>query len=169
MAEAVSEGGGERKVMVAIDESEYSYYALMWVLDNLKESISKFPLIIFMAQPVTNYRYPHSASLGSVLMYCPASPAPDFVSSAQENHRKVALAFLEKAKDICASRGVEAEIVTEVGDPRTTICNAVQKLNINLLVLGNRGLGKIKRALIGSVSNYCVQNAKCPVLVVKKP
>ncbi|TXG60269.1 hypothetical protein EZV62_014842 [Acer yangbiense] len=168
MAKAVAEGG-EKKVMVAIDESESSYYALMWVLDNLKESISNFPLIIFMAQPVTKYNSPYSASLGSVRMYYPVAATPDFVYSAQENHRKVAMAFLEKAKDICATRGIRAEMVTEVGDPKTAICNAVQKLNINLLVLGDRGLGKIKRALIGSVSNYCVQNAKCPVLVVKKP
>lgn len=31
---------------------------------------------------------------------------PEFVASVQENHKKLALAFLEKAKDICASRGV---------------------------------------------------------------
>lgn len=27
----------------------------------------------------------------------------------------------------------------------------------------------ILRALVGSVSDYCVHNAKCPVLVVKQP
>lgn len=30
------------------------------------------------------------------------------------------------------------------------------------------GLGTWDRALLGSVSNYCVHNAKCPVLVVRK-
>ncbi|KAK0600773.1 hypothetical protein LWI29_018276 [Acer saccharum] len=58
---------------------------------------------------------------------------------------KITVAFLEKAKDICATRAIKAEMVTEVGDPKTAICNAVQKLNINLLVLGDRSLGKIKR------------------------
>lgn len=38
-AEGVDETD-ERKVMVAIDGSEQSHHALMWVLDNLKESIS---------------------------------------------------------------------------------------------------------------------------------
>jgi hypothetical protein len=65
MAEVLSEGGAEKKVMVAIDESEYSYYALNWVLDNLKESIIKSPLVIFMAQLPPQNSYTFAASLGS--------------------------------------------------------------------------------------------------------
>jgi hypothetical protein len=73
MAEVLSEGGAEKKVMVAIDESEYSYYALNWVLDNLKESIIKSPLVIFMAQLPPQNAYTFAASLGSARMYCPVS------------------------------------------------------------------------------------------------
>lgn len=76
MAEAVKANGEiERKVMVAIDESEYSHYALIWVLDNLKESITKSPLVIFMAQPPPHTNYTFPASLGSARMYCPVSPS----------------------------------------------------------------------------------------------
>ncbi|KAB2624270.1 universal stress protein A-like protein [Pyrus ussuriensis x Pyrus communis] len=159
MGEAIARGA-EKRVMVAIDESECSHYALMWVLDNLKDSITKSPLIIFTAQTPSAGNVIFSASLGSARQ--------EFVNSSQENHRKFALGLLEKAKEICANHGVNAETVTEVGDPKAAICDAVQKHNINLLILGERGLGKIKRAILGSVSNYCVQNAKCPVLVVKK-
>ena len=35
--------------------------------------------------------------------------------------------------------------ITEVGDPGRTICDTVEKLNINLLVLGDHGIGRIKR------------------------
>jgi nucleotide-binding universal stress UspA family protein len=35
-----------------------------------------------------------------------------------------------------------------VGDPQTAICDAVQRLNISLLVLGERGIGKIKRLIL---------------------
>ncbi|XP_009356876.1 universal stress protein YxiE-like [Pyrus x bretschneideri] len=167
MGEAIARGA-EKRVMVAIDESECSHYALMWALDNLKDSITKSPLIIFTAQTPSAGNVIFSASLGSARMYYPMSSSQEFVNSSQENHRKFALGLLEKAKEICANHGVNAETVTEVGDPKAAICDAVQKHNINLLILGERGLGKIKRAILGSVSNYCVQNAKCPVLVVKK-
>ncbi|XP_057961054.1 uncharacterized protein LOC131153049 [Malania oleifera] len=169
MAEEGGGGEAEKRVMVAIDESENSYNALMWVLDNLKESITKSPLVIFAAQPPPQYNYTFAASLGSARMYCPVSATADFVNSVREQEKKVVLGLLEKAKSICTSRGVKAEIVTDIGDPSTAICNAVEKLEISLLILGNQGTGKLKSTLLGSVSSYCVQNAKCPVLVVKKP
>ncbi|KAF3431884.1 hypothetical protein FNV43_RR26620 [Rhamnella rubrinervis] len=173
----------EKKVMVAIDESEYNRYALIWVLENLKDSITKSPpLLIFMAQLLANNTYTFSASLGSARLCCPVSSTSEFFNTVQENHKKLTLAFLEKAKYICATHGilynfhfliiqhkVIAETVTEVGDPKAAISDAVQKYNIKLLVLGELGVGKLQRAILGSVSNYCVQNAECHVLLVKKP
>lgn len=41
----------KKKVMVAIDESECSHYALQWALENLGDAISKSDLIIFTARP----------------------------------------------------------------------------------------------------------------------
>ncbi|GLT34440.1 hypothetical protein SLA2020_089520 [Shorea laevis] len=167
MAGSVGERRDEKKVMVAIDEGEHSYYALMWVLDNLKDSL-KSPLIIFMAQPVPPDNYTFSAALSNARIYCPFSTTP-LVNSIKDQHQKLTLALLEKAKDICASKGVVAEMITEAGDPKVTICSVAEKLNVNLLVVGEDELGKITRAVTWSVSNYCVQYAKCPVLVVKKP
>lgn len=37
---------------------------------------------------------------------CLCITAPDFVTSDKENKKKLTLAFLEKAKEICSSRGV---------------------------------------------------------------
>lgn len=61
------------------------------------------------------------------------------------------MALLEKATDICSRREVNAEMVVEVGNPKLSICNEVQKLNINLQ-LEERGLGKIKKRSISSSS-----------------
>ncbi|GLU04730.1 hypothetical protein SLE2022_218650 [Rubroshorea leprosula] len=167
MTDTAGERKDEKKVMVAIDESEHSYHALMWVLDNLKDSL-KSPLIIFMAQPATSDNYTFQASLSNARIYCPFSTT-ELVNSVKNHHQKLTLAFLEKAKDICASRGVVAEMITEIGDPKVTICSVAEKLNVNLLVVGEHELGRIKRAVAWSVSNYCFKYAKCPVLIVKKP
>ena len=63
----------DKKVMVAIDENEKSYHALMWVLDNLKESVTKYTLVIFAAQPFANYSSVFAAPLGFARMYFPVS------------------------------------------------------------------------------------------------
>jgi nucleotide-binding universal stress UspA family protein len=43
-----------------------------------------------------------------------------------------------------------------------------EDVGTGLIVLGSRGLGGVKRALMGSVSDSVVRHAHCPVLVVRK-
>ncbi|KAJ9140750.1 hypothetical protein P3X46_031358 [Hevea brasiliensis] len=160
--------GCDSKVMVAIDESESSYYALTWVLNNLKNSIVNSPLLIFSAQPIPKNYSAYAAQLGIARIYFPFSPTLDMISTVQERNKKVSLGILEKAKNICASRGVKAETITELGEPGELICNAVKNYKVNLLVLGKNEGGALKRAFLGSVSSYCLNNAECAVLVVKK-
>ncbi|GAB4828851.1 hypothetical protein Ancab_018510 [Ancistrocladus abbreviatus] len=87
-----------KKVMVFIDETEDSYYALMWVLSNLHESLLSQTLVIFTVEPPANYNSVFAASLSSARLYCTVSPTPEFANSFQEKERKVALGLLEKAK-----------------------------------------------------------------------
>ena len=47
------------------------------------------------------------------------------------------------------------------------LCEYVDKMKINILVCGTRGLGGIKKAFLGSVSTYCSTNAKCNVIIAK--
>jgi nucleotide-binding universal stress UspA family protein len=42
-----------------------------------------------------------------------------------------------------------------------------EDVGAGLIVLGSRGLGGVKRALMGSVSDSVVRHAHCPVLVVR--
>ncbi|GMH01906.1 hypothetical protein Nepgr_003745 [Nepenthes gracilis] len=158
----------KKKVMVAIDETEGSYYALIWALDNLHQSLITCPLLIFMTEPPPNYNI-LASTLSSARLYSNVSPTQEFVNNVQEKEKKVALGLLEKAKSICTSQGIRAETLSEVGDPKVAICNAVEEHNINLLVLAEQNIGRIKGTFKWSVSDYCVQHAKCPVLVVKKP
>ncbi|XP_062145557.1 universal stress protein A-like protein [Alnus glutinosa] len=159
MAEGRSEQK-KKKVMVAIDESECSRYALLWALDNLHETIANSELILFAVQPIVDLSFAMVSTLG-------AAPQ-DLITSIQENQKKTASTLLERAKEICAKQGIVATTVTEVGDPKNAIYETVEKLDIQLLVLGSHGRGVIQRAFLGSVSNYCVQHVKCPVLVVRK-
>jgi len=40
---------------------------------------------------------------------------------------------------------VKAESVILNGDPREMICQAIEKMQVDLLIMGSRGLGKLKR------------------------
>uniref|UniRef100_A0A7N2KQ87 UspA domain-containing protein n=1 Tax=Quercus lobata TaxID=97700 RepID=A0A7N2KQ87_QUELO len=92
-------GSEKKKVMVAIDESECSRYALQWTLDNLSQTIDdNSQLVLFTVQPISECTYAYASSFG-------AAP-PELIRSIQENQNKIASALLEKAKQICANNGI---------------------------------------------------------------
>ena len=55
----------KKKVMVAIDVSEYSHYALEWAMKNLGDSIANSELFIFTVQPIAEYSYLYASSFGA--------------------------------------------------------------------------------------------------------
>ncbi|CAK9316878.1 unnamed protein product [Citrullus colocynthis] len=74
MAETKSNPAVEKRVMVGIDESECSYYALIWVLENLKQSIADWPLFLFTAlPPPSSYTSGAGTSLGLARSYFPVA------------------------------------------------------------------------------------------------
>ncbi len=62
---------------------------------------------------------------------------------------------------------VPVKTVFEVGSPGPTLAAVAEKNEVDLIVMGSRGLGPIKGIFMGSVSSYIVSHAKCPVLIVK--
>jgi nucleotide-binding universal stress UspA family protein len=54
----------------------------------------------------------------------------------------------------------------EFGVPSDVIVEVAEKGNFDLIILGSRGLGKVKRFLLGSVSDDVSHKAKCSVLII---
>ncbi len=65
-----------------------------------------------------------------------------------------------------AKRKLAAERRLEFGVPSDVIVDMAEKGNHDLIVLGSRGLGAVKRFLLGSVSDDVSYKAKCSVLIV---
>ena len=63
--------------------------------------------------------------------------------------------------------GVAKESFSDTGSPAVVILDFAETNDIDLIVMGSRGLGVVKGVLLGSVSQYVVEQSKCPVLVVK--
>ncbi|KAL5983754.1 hypothetical protein ACLOJK_017845 [Asimina triloba] len=151
----------EKQVMVlGIDDSSTSIYALEWTLEHLfTPSNSSFKLVIVHAKP----------SPTSVIGL--AGPgAADAIPYVETDLRAIASRVVEKAKSLCTSKSMNDVIVEIVeGDARNVLCEAVEKHHASILVVGSHGYGAIKRAVLGSVSDYCAHHAHCTVMIVKKP
>jgi nucleotide-binding universal stress UspA family protein len=59
------------------------------------------------------------------------------------------------------------ELLVRRGDPGPAICDLASEFSADAIVMGSRGRGGIKRALLGSVSDYVVRNAPCTVIVTR--
>ena len=74
--------------------------------------------------------------------------------------------ILEKAADKVPGN-INVITTSETGSPSVTITDFADEIKADLIVFGSRGLGLVKGVLLGSVSQYVVEHAPCPVLVVK--
>ncbi|KAK9906052.1 hypothetical protein M0R45_000097 [Rubus argutus] len=110
-----------------------------------------------------HFLYPAGTSGGA---YYATTSVVESVKKAQE---ETAAVILSRALQICKDKMVHAETLTMTGDPKDVICQATEQMHVDLLVVGSRGLGMVKRAFLGSVSDYCAHHAACPVVIVKPP
>lgn len=150
-------------MVVGIDESEHSFYALDWTLQHFfspSPENSPFKLFIVHAKP--------SAAMAVGII---GPGTAEVVPYVEADLKKIAGRVLEKAKEICSSSKLVNDVTLEVveGDPRNVLCETVEKHHASMLVVGSHGYGAIKRAVLGSVSDYCAHHAHCSVMIVKKP
>jgi nucleotide-binding universal stress UspA family protein len=75
---------------------------------------------------------------------------------------------LTPALQLAAERGVPATAELVSGDPVTEIVKTADRFDADLIVLGSRGLGRVKAALLGSISRGVLSEAKRSVLVVRQ-
>jgi len=88
-----------------------------------------------------------------------------YLSEVRENSEKT---LEEAVKQVEEAGGTVAETHLRMGDPDDEILRHCEEHgDIGLLVMGSRGLGPIKRRLMGSVSESVVRHASCPVLVAR--
>lgn len=85
-------------------------------------------------------------------------------ASEQEARR-----LLDEESERLRSAGVNvAKAHLRMGRADVEIIELAEELGADVIVVGSRGLGGIRRALVGSVSDSIVHHAPCPVLVVRK-
>lgn len=78
---------------------------------------------------------------------------------------------LERLHGACAravSSGIEVVRECRIGEPSMVIEDVAQRTPNPFIVMGNRGLGALRRVLLGSVADRVLRHAACPVLVVRE-
>ena len=74
----------------------------------------------------------------------------------------------DQVRNISESGSVVADAHMCIGRPDREIITLAERLGAGLIVMGSRGLGGMRRALMGSVSDSVVRDAHCPVLIARE-
>ena len=138
------------KILVGVDGSSYSDRALAFAIDLSKKYGASVTIIHVIASPLFAFE-------GMVV----AQPE----KRLQEEGKQI----LIKCKELARSMGVEVDTRLVTGHPAEEISRVANEEGYDLLVVGNRGLSRVKAFLLGSISERVTRFAKCPVLIVKPP
>lgn len=112
-------------------------------------------------------------ALGAAVTVVTIRPAIGLLGEPQYQRRlsaqlAKARAAIDAARATLDREGVDADYEILEGDPADEILAIAAARDVNLIVIGSRGLGPIPGALLGSVSAAVVRRADRPVLVVKQ-
>ncbi len=143
-----------QKILVAVDGSAASFKAVEIARRMIEEGSAKEVTLLHV---VVN----HNEVMLVNGMYMPLD-YPQLYNELNEAAKKV----LESAKAILGP-DIPAEQLLESGPPAEIICKIAEKENFDLILIGNRGLNRLQRLLLGSISSKVSTLAHCSVLVVK--
>ena len=88
--------------------------------------------------------------------------------SVHEVLEKLGTQVLQRAAFVAKQDGAtNVEVILEHGNIASRLLEIASREGVDLIVLGSRGLGRIKEILLGSVSQKVVMMAHCPCLIVK--
>jgi nucleotide-binding universal stress UspA family protein len=89
------------------------------------------------------------------------------LTSLKNQSQKEAKKFMAKAKKQCAQNGIVFHEKIIYGNQSWEITEFAAYKKFDLIVIGSRGMSRVKEAFLGSVVNMVVHKSKVPVLVVK--
>ena len=142
------------KILLAIDGSEEAALAAQAATELSKETGSEAHVTYVLPAPeelVGHHWY-----------------STEVRESVLEQAQSEAQQFLEgRAEELRAEGAKIVDTHLRTGEPDKEIIRLSEEIGATMIVMGSRGLGAVRRALMGSVSDSVVRHAHCPVIVMR--
>lgn len=142
-------------VVLAIDHSSYAKETVDYYIKKIHKPGNKLILTCVIEMPENAMQAMHSMMSRDKIQ--------ELWRTEEERAEELEADYVEQLK----AKGVHHISIRNEGGmkPGHVICHVAEEEKASLIVIGSRGAGKIRRTILGSVSDYVVNHAHCPVLV----
>jgi len=148
------------KILVCTDGSEHSQKALKQASIIAEGCNVDEVSIIHVHDPSIDTTFPYYEGVTAEQM--------EGFRKMIEEHKEERKKILSEALKVFEGKNVKTRTILKEGHPSHTIVNVAHEEGFDMIVLGSRGLGGLKKIFLGSVSNAVIQEAEnCSVLTVK--
>ncbi len=144
-----------KNILLAIDGSDNSMRAAQKTLDLLKLNSSLKATAVYAA-PTCYELHPETG-------ICTWINQEELEKDIQQRSAIVK----ERVSGIFNAEGLSINFMLVRGDTAEAICKTAEEGKYDLIVMGSRGYGEIKSALLGSVSHKVLHCSQCSVMMVK--
>lgn len=139
-----------KKILIPIDGSVGSTKALSFAI-SLNEG-NAYELILLNVQP----SYKHTPNVKQYF-------SQEEIQSFQKEMSKE---IFDHAQETINESSASVHMVVRIGDPGTEICEEAKVSAVDFIIMGYRGLGPVKRTILGSVATHVLHATPCPVTIV---
>ncbi len=156
------------KMLVCTDGSEHSEKALYKAI-NIAEGCSNIEIaVIHVYEKKPEFPYYPDYEVGAVTRDNVSKAELDRFEEIQKQFEEEREEILNEAAKVFEDKGMRVRKILKQGHPSETILGVAEQEGFDMVVIGSRGLGGLKKLFLGSVSNAVLQQAKnCVVAVVK--
>ncbi|ADY54792.1 UspA domain-containing protein [Syntrophobotulus glycolicus DSM 8271] len=138
-----------KKILVPIDGSAGSDKAVRLAITLVHEGDTE----IILLNVQSNYNTPNVKRFFS----------QEQIQAFQKEQSKE---IFDRTLQITQEHPITVRTTLRLGDPGKEICDEAKESSVDFIVMGYRGLGTVKRAILGSVATQVLHETTCPVMIV---
>lgn len=142
------------KILIAMDGSDHAKHALNYALESAVKWSAEL-IILTVVPPASSLTYFDEFN---------APYIPDLMDNLRESHQRILSEAANTVKNKQPDMKVETRL--EEGRPSDVIVEIAKEEDVDLIVMGSRGMGGIV-GFLGSTSRHVVEACTKPILIVK--
>ncbi|CCU79911.1 universal stress protein [Halanaerobium saccharolyticum subsp. saccharolyticum DSM 6643] len=152
-----------KKILVAVDGSQSAQKAAKKaaeLAESLEAEVTLIHVYTETAQVPVN-------QFNEVASYLSAETLENVMQQQEDTIKAKRQEILDQDAEFFKRKGIEPEKILVHGDPADEVCDYAEENDFDLIIVADKGHGKVERFLLGSISDKIVRHSKKTVMVVK--